>query len=155
MTCDECPYNRSSISFCKGCDNLDEHIKEHPFTAYDMINREVLNNVKGETFNGCESIKGQDIYKVRFHRGGLKDSMETYFEPKDWNDFISHCIEEDEDIIISSIKCELYCDEPDTRIDWDETWIITAKFPYNKKHDYPIAFSDRNIMELKGVINDK
>ena len=114
-----------------------------------MINREVSNNVKAETFNECERIKGQDVYKVRFHRGGLKDSMETYFEPKDWNDFISHCVEEDKDIIIDSIKCKLYYDEPDTRIGWDETWIITAKFPYDKKHDYPIAFSNRNIMELK------
>lgn len=129
------------------CGVMNEEISNNIFNA--MINREVSDNVKAETFNGCERIKGQDVYKVRFHRGGLKDSMETYFEPKDWNDFVSHCVEEDKDIIISSIKCELYDDEPDTRIGWDETWIITAKFPYDKKHDYPIGFSDRNIMELK------
>ncbi len=114
-----------------------------------MINREVSNNVKAETFNGHENIKDQDVYKVRFHRYSLEDSMETYFEPKDWNDFISHCVEEDEDIIIGSIKCRLYDDGPDTRIGWDRTWIITARFPYDKKHDYPIGFSNRNIMELK------
>lgn len=129
------------------CSIINKEISENIFNA--MMNREVSNNVKAETFNGHERIKGQDVYKVRFHRGGLKDSMETYFEPKDWDDFISHCVEEDKDIIIDSINCELYYDEPDTRIDWDETWMITAKFPYSKNHDYPIGFSDRNIMELK------
>lgn len=128
------------------CAVINEEISRNIFHA---IIREVSNNVKAETFNGCENIKSHDVYKVRFHRGGLKDSMETYFEPKDWNDFISHCIENDEDIITDSIKCELYYNEPDTRIGWDKTWMITAKFPYDKKHDYPIAFSDRNIMELK------
>ena len=126
---------------------MNKEISNNIFNA--MINREVSNNVKAETFNGYERIKGQDVYKVRFHRGSLKDSMETYFEPKDWNDFIAHCVKEDKDIIIDSIKCELYYDEPDTRIGWDKTLIITAKFSYDKKHDYPIGFSDRNIMELK------
>ena len=126
---------------------VNKEISENIFNA--MINREVSNNVTPETFNGFENIKDQDVYKVRFHRDSLKDSMETYFEPKDWNDFVSHCVEEDKDIIIDSIKCELYYDEPDTRIGWDKTWIITARFPYDKKHDYPIGFSDRNIMELK------
>lgn len=129
------------------CSMINKEISENIFNA--MINREVSNNVKAETFNECENIKGQNVYKVRFHRGGLKDSMETYFEPKNWDDFISHCVEEDKDIIIDSINCELYYNEPDTRIDWDETWMITAKFPYDKNHDYPIGFSDRNIMELK------
>lgn len=131
------------------CGVMNKEISNNIFNA--MINREVSNNVKAETFNGYERIKSQDVYKVRFHRGGLKDSMETYFEPKDWNDFVSYCVKEDKDIIIDSIKCELYVDEPDTRIGWDETWMITAKFPYDKKHDYPIGFSDRNIMELKNV----
>lgn len=132
------------------CGIINKEISENIFDA--MINREVSNNVAAETFNGHEGpkkIKGHGVYKVRFYRGGLKDSMETYFEPKDWNDFVAHCVEEDKDIIIDSINCELYYNEPDTRIDWDETWIITAKFPYDKKHDYPIGFSDRNIMELK------
>ena len=119
---------------------------------------EIMNNKKLETFNGHKSqskikepeIKGQGVYKVRFHRGGLKDSMETYFEPKDWNDFVSHCVEDNRYIIIDSIDCHLYFDQPDTRIGWDETWMITAKFPYST-HDYPIGFSDRNIMELKEI----
>ena len=126
---------------------INKEISNNIFNA--MINREVSDNVKTETFNGCENVKSQNVYRVRFHRGGLKDSMKTYFEPKDWNDFISHCIEEDEDIIIDSIKCELCDDEPDTRIGWNKTWMITAKFSYDKKHGYPIGFSDRNIMELK------
>ena len=129
------------------CGVMNKEISENIFNA--MINRELSNNVDTETSNGCENVKDQDVYRVRFHRGGLEDSMKTYFEPKDWNDFISHCVEEDEDIIINSIKCELYDNKPDTRIDWDKTWIITAKFPYDKKHNYIIGFSDRNIMELK------
>ena len=128
------------------CGVMNKEISENIFNS--IINHEVMNNTKAETFNDCENIKGQDVYHVRFHRGGLKDSMETCFEPKDWNDFISHCFEEDKDIIINSIKCELYDNEPDTRIGWDETWIITAKFPYDKKHDYPIGFSNRNIMDM-------
>ena len=131
------------------CAAINKEISENIFNS--IMNREVMNNTKAETFEGKEHGKQDDTLKVRFHRGGLKDSMETCFEPKDWDDFISHCMKEDKDIIISSIKCELYYDEPDTRIDWDETWMITAKFPYNKKHDYPIGFSNRNIMELKNV----
>lgn len=145
--CEEDIGKRLEKEVLAACGVMNEEISNNIFNA--MINREVSNNVKVETFNGCENIKSKNVYKVRFHRGGLKDSMETYFEPKDWNDFVSHCVEEDEDIIIDSINCELYDDKPDTRIDWDETWIITAKFPYDKKHYYPIAFSDRNIMELK------
>ena len=129
-------------------ENLAEKIEQQ---IGAVINREIVNNMFAEMFNGTECSKPEydNKLKVRFHRGGLKDSMETCFEPKDWNDFVSHCVEEDKDIIIDSIKCELYDDEPDTRIDWDKTWIITARFPYDKKHDYPIGFSDRNIMELK------
>ena len=132
--------------------------------GFSMVNRkisedifnsvvEIMNNKKLETFNRHESqpkIKGQGVYKVRFHRGGLKESIETYFEPKDWNDFISHCVEDNRYIIVDSIDCHLYYDESDTRIGWDETWMITAKFSYST-HDYPIGFSDRNIMELKEI----
>ena len=135
--------------FMTGCAMINKQISENIFHA--IITREVSNNVKAETFNGHESqpkIKGQGVYKVRFHRGGLKESMETYFEPKDWNDFVSHCVEDNRYIIIDSIDCELYVAELDDRIGWDETWMITAKFPYST-HDYPIGFSDRNIMELK------
>ena len=135
------------------CATINKEISENIFHA--IINREVSNNIKAETFEnkeGPEKIKGQGVYKVRFHRGSLEDSMETYFEPKDWNDFVSHCVKEDSDIIVDSIKCELYYDEPDTRIDWNETWMITARFPYDKKHDYPIAFSNKDIVELKNAL---
>lgn len=135
------------------CGIMNKEISDNIFNAM-IINREVSNNVKAETFNGHESqpkIKGQGVYKVRFHRGGLKESMETYFEPKDWNDFVSHCVEDNRYIIVDSIDCHLYYDESDTRIGWNETWMITAKFSYST-HDYPIGFSDRNIMELKEIV---
>ena len=62
---------------------INQRISEEIF--HSIISREVSNNIKVETSNKnepTEKIKGQDVYKVRFHRGGLKDSMETYFEPK-------------------------------------------------------------------------
>lgn len=90
-----------------------------------------------------------DVYKVRFHRGGLAESMETYFEPKDWKDFLKHCKAESEFIILHSIKCELYDKEPDNRIGWKQTWIITARYKGEGSYEYPIGFSDGNIMQLK------
>ena len=77
--------------------------------------------------------------------------METCFEPKDWNDFINHCVKENEDIIIRSIDCELYSAEPDDRIGWEQTYIITARLAKGGKDGFPIAFSNRDIMELKNV----
>lgn len=90
------------------------------------------------------------IYKVRFHRGGLTESMETYFEPKDWKDFIKHVKQEDKNIIIRSIKCELYFDEPDWRIDWAQTWVLTSKYK-GLKSEYVFAFSNRDIFELRKI----
>ena len=86
--------------------------------------------------------------KVRFHRGGLAESMATMFEPKDWQDFCEHCKEESEFILTDSIKCEHYCGADD-RIGWKDTWIITAKYNYEAdSYDYPIGFSDEDIMKL-------
>jgi hypothetical protein len=91
-----------------------------------------------------------DVYKVRFHRGGLAESMKTYFEPKDWKDFLEHCKAEDEDIILRSIKCELYDKEPDDRIGWKQTWILTSRCHFdNGLKRYPFGFCDRDIMQLK------
>lgn len=91
-----------------------------------------------------------DIYKVRFHRGGLAESMETYFEPKDWKDFLEHCKAESEDIILRSIKCELYDKDSDDRIGWKQTWILTSRCRFdNGVKRYPFGFCDRDIMQLK------
>lgn len=88
------------------------------------------------------------LMKVRFHRQFLDDSMQTCFEPKSWEEFITHVRAENEDIVVSTISCNLYTVLPDTRINWKETWIIKAKYKYDE-HNYPIAFSSGNIMELK------
>ena len=86
--------------------------------------------------------------KVRFQRYLLEDSMKTLFEPKDWNDFIQHCLSDCEDIIPETICCELYVDEPDDRIGWKKTYIISAEFTYSRTL-YPIGFSEEDIMSLK------
>ena len=87
-----------------------------------------------------------DKLKVRFHRGGLEESMATMFEPKDWQDFCDHCKSNDEGIITQTIKTRLYYDVLDTRIGWDKTWIITAEF---NGESWPIGFANGNIMSLK------
>ena len=131
-------------------ENLAEKIEQQVGAA---INREIVNNMFAEMFNGTECSKPEydNKLKVRFHRYYLNDSMETCFEPKDWNDFINHCVKENEDIIIRSIDCELYSAEPDDRIGWKQTYIITARLAKGGKNGFPIAFSNRNIMELKNV----
>lgn len=131
-------------------ENLAEKIEQQIGAA---INREIANNMFSEMFNGTECNKPEydDKLKVRFHRYYLNDSMETCFEPKDWNNFVNHCVKENEDIIIRSIDCELYSAEPDDRIGWEQTYIITARLAKGGKNGFPIAFSNKDIMELKNV----
>jgi hypothetical protein len=107
-----------------------------------------MNNIKAETFEGKEHGKQDNTLKVRFHRYYLNDSMETCFEPKDWNDFINHCVKENKDIIVRSIDCELYSAEPDDRIGWEQTYIITARLAKGGKNRFPIAFSNKDIMNM-------
>jgi hypothetical protein len=128
------------------CAVINREISENIFNS--IINHEVMNNMKAETFEGKEYGEHDDTLKVRFHRGGLKESMETLFEPKDWNDFLEHVKQEDENILVRSIKCDLYDEDPDTRIGWECTWIITARYK-GESYEYPIAFSNKNVMWLK------
>lgn len=67
--CGDCPYKESSISFCKGCSNLDEHIEE--YFSDSMINREILNNVKDEI--------GKDTWKRFFMSKKRKERFITVF----------------------------------------------------------------------------
>ena len=129
-------------------ENLAEKIEQQLGAT---INREIANNMFAEMFNGTEYSKSEydNTLKVRFHRHYLDDSMETCFEPRDWNDFINHCIKENEDIIIRSIDCELYSAEPDDRIGWEQTYIITARLAKGGKNGFPIAFSNRDIMDMR------
>lgn len=129
-------------------ENLAEKIEQQVDAA---INREIANNMFAEMFNGTECSKPEydDELKVRFHRYYLNDSMETCFEPKDWNDFINHCVKENEDIIVRSIDCELYSAEPDNRIGWEQTYIITARLVKGGKNGFPIAFSNKDIMDMR------
>jgi hypothetical protein len=89
--------------------------------------------------------------KVRFHKGGLAESMATVFEPLSYEDLLGHIRALYDNIDLETIVCKLYSDAPDTRIGWDKTFIITAKFKSVHGGDYsiPIAFSDHDIEELK------
>ena len=91
--------------------------------------------------------------KVRFHRGNLADSMATVFEPKSYSEFLGHIKARYGNIDLKAIACELYSDAPDTRIGWDKTFIITAKFVSisGNAYSFPFAFSNHNIKELKGL----
>lgn len=84
--------------------------------------------------------------KIRMHRGGLTESMETEEELQSWNDLENFC--EQHDIDINSIKCEHYSGA-DERIGWVDTWIILARFKNDPEEDVvPVAFSDGNIKDL-------
>ena len=93
--------------------------------------------------------------KVRFHRGGLADAMKTYFEPKNWRDFCKHCKQESKDIILKSITCTLYDNNPDERIGWDKTYILCANYKWQPKgsETLPFGFSDSNMFGLKSEKN--
>lgn len=89
--------------------------------------------------------------KVRFHKGGLAESMATVFEPLNYKDLLEHIKALCDNIDPETIVCKLYSDIPDTRIGWDKTFIITAKFKSINGDvcSIPIAFSDHDIEELK------
>jgi len=94
--------------------------------------------------------------KVRFHKGGLAESMATVFEPLNYKDLLEHIKARCNNIDPETIVCELYSDIPDTRIGWDKTFIITAKFmgANGSSYSFPIAFSDHDIEELKDPLKD-
>ena len=89
--------------------------------------------------------------KVRFHKGGLAESMATVFEPLSYEDLLGHIKSRYDSVVLETVACKLYSDSPDTRIGWDKTFIITAKFN-GDTYPYPIAFSDHDIKELKGPL---
>lgn len=96
--------------------------------------------------------------KVRFHKGGLAESMATVFEPLSYEDLLGHikALFGNDNIDPETIVCKLYSDVPDTRIGWDKTFIITAKFMSigGNAFSFPIAFSDHDIKELKGPLEE-
>lgn len=89
--------------------------------------------------------------KVRFHKGGLAESMATVFEPLSYEDLVEHIRSYYDCLVPETLVCKLYSDVPDTRIGWDKTFIITVKFKSINGDVYPIpiAFSDHDIEELK------
>jgi hypothetical protein len=86
--------------------------------------------------------------EVRFHRGGLDESVKTKFKPTSWEDFIEKCRKEDSGIITSSIESKLYQTWLDSRVGWEVTWIISARHTYCGKLT-PIAFASGDVDALR------
>lgn len=64
--------------------------------------------------------------KFREHRGQLGDSMETVKELPDRAALIDHLYASfPQPLNFENIKIEPYFMEPDVRIDWDQTYIVT------------------------------
>lgn len=76
------------------------------------------------------------------HRGGLQESMETLVECDSLSGIIDYL--DGQGVDTHSIECELYCPEPDRRIGWNNTYIITGRHKDWVKGDkkYPLAFCD-------------
>ena len=87
-------------------------------------------------------------HEVRFHRGGLDESLRTKFKPTSWKDFCDKCKKEDSSIILDSIESKLYMTWKDDRVGWSETWVIRAKRTYNGKL-LPIGFASGDVEALK------
>ena len=86
--------------------------------------------------------------EVRFHRGGLDESLKTLFKPTSWQDFCNKCKMEDDQIVIDSIESKLYAAWKDDRVGWPETWIISAKRSYGS-NPIPIGFASGDVEALK------
>lgn len=79
------------------------------------------------------SRTGVTPVKFREHRGTLADAMQTCVELPDRAALITHCRKLFEAFPTAplidnrTIKVMLYMTDPDTRIGWDNTYIVTLK----------------------------
>lgn len=79
--------------------------------------------------------------QVRMHRGGLKESLLTLEECNNTSELINYF--EKHDIEVSSIRCQEYDTEIDSRIGWKETYIILGTYKGDRqKLVSVIGFSD-------------
>ena len=80
--------------------------------------------------------------KIRMHRGGLQESMETMKECPSMKEVVDYL--EDNDIDVNTVYCESYCDEGDSRIGWKKTYMILGRYKdmMNETKSYPLAFCD-------------
>ncbi len=81
------------------------------------------------------------MIRIRMHRGGLQESMETMKECHKDN---PECLEylKSHGVDISTIKSEWYC-EKDERVGWEPVYIITGRYTRDISNNiYPLAFSD-------------
>jgi hypothetical protein len=82
------------------------------------------------------------MIRIRMHRGGLQESMDTVKECHTTKDIIDYL--ESNGIDADSVSCELYCDESDDRIGWKKTYLVTGRYKDWKDLErvYPLAFCD-------------
>lgn len=90
------------------------------------------------------------MVKFRFHRGGLKEAMETVVEVSTRKELVDHINKEYEGCCMPTLELDEMKIEPygyDDRIDWD-TYVVVGKIPkqgapYTEKtEDYVIGFTN-------------
>jgi hypothetical protein len=82
------------------------------------------------------------MIKIRMHRGGLQEAMNTMREcPSKWEIF-DYLTEHGVNIV--SCRCEMYDRNGDDRIGWKEVYIIQGRFAMDPTPNvsYPLAFTD-------------
>ena len=83
------------------------------------------------------------MIRIRMHRGGLQESMETMMKCDGVESVVHYLLINGVDI--NTVKVEMYDRNGDDRIGWDEVYIIQGKYK-NCKHPenvtYPLALSD-------------
>lgn len=79
--------------------------------------------------------------RIRKHRGSLAESMATMRTLPGITMVLAYL--EYHHTELDGFRCELYADQPDSRIGWDETYIITATTPDGTR--IPVAFADQHV----------
>jgi hypothetical protein len=83
------------------------------------------------------------MIKIRMHRGGLQESMETMMKCDSIESIVHYLLING--VNINTVKVERYDINGDDRIGWNKVYIIQGKFKncnLPKNVIYPLAFSD-------------
>jgi hypothetical protein len=78
--------------------------------------------------------------KLRMHRGGLAESMETMKECSNLKDIESYL--SSHSIDVNTVECLYYADS-DPRIGWEKVYMIHGRYKHDpSNNNYPLGFSD-------------
>lgn len=94
------------------------------------------------------------MIKIRMHRGGLHESMETMMECDSIESVTHYLIMNKVDV--NTVKVEIYCEEGDTRVGWKKVYLVQGRFKNDtttKQSIYPLAFSDSFFELPKANVN--